>query len=135
MRLLVLSLMKINTTLLDTAGVSASDTTVTMIVKQNKMAKTQSVSSFQWASALLSLASGDADFDFNKLMIAYNQHPDVVSSSNDSAGGTGGVGSIALTGRMKCGVKRWLDETCEKAWGVVSSSTHDVPFLLGPFGG
>ena len=125
--------MKINTGFSESASTSVSDTTVGMIVKQNKMAKTQAVSSFQWASVLLSLSGGDAEFDFDKLMTAYNQHPDVVSTSNESAG-AGGVGSIALTGRMKCGVRRWLDATCQAAWGVVLSSTHDVPFLLGPFG-
>ncbi len=125
--------MKINTCFLERADNSIGDNMVGMIIRQNKMAKTQAVSSFQWASVLLSLASGESAFDFDNLMNAYNQHPEVVSTGNESAQ-AGGVGCIMLTGRMRYAVKRWLDATSLAAWNEVLSSTHDVPFGLGPFG-
>jgi hypothetical protein len=98
-------LLRIKTYWSDDRSTNKTDAALAQVVRQNKLSKTQSVSSFQWASILLTLADGDNTFDV--LMKKYNEHPEVVAlggadddDKDKKTGGTG-AGSIALTGKMK----------------------------------
>jgi hypothetical protein len=128
--LLISSLMKIPTILKSSEiGLSKADSAIHRIVKQNQAAKTQAVSSFAWASILLSLKD-TSTASFDELLDRYENHPEVISASDDSTG----TGSISMKGRMRFGVKNWVEKTCDLAWAEVEHSTHDIPFGMGCFG-
>ena len=103
------------------ADCSKEDSLILRIVRQNQMAKTQSVSSFQWACSLKSLKSSGINESCDVLMAKYDNHPEVRSTlslhdtgkeDDDDEGDTGtGCGSIALKGRMKQGVRNFLERT------------------------
>ena len=120
------------------SNMSKADSAILRIIRQNQAAKTEPVTSFQWASILRSIADDtvvDTDMNFASLMDMYNMHPEVAAlTADDDQDKTSGTGSIALSGKMKVAVRNWLERCSDAAWNEVMKSQHDFPFNLGPFG-
>ncbi len=108
------------------------ESVINRIVQQNVASKVQPISSFAWSSILKSVAPGDRvrDSTFEEALQAYNNHPMVVSYERSESG----MGSIALDGRKRQGVRNWMEKTSPECYEEVLKSTHDLPFGLGPFG-
>ena len=136
--LLISSLMNVRTRLDSAAGQPVGDSMILRILNQNKAAKTQAVSSWQWAVMLksMSLSPGSSDVDYQTLMDRYNNHPEVMSlrGNPDSDDKTTGTGNISLTGHKKLAVQYFLRRTSPKTWDIFASSCHDIPWKYGPFG-
>ena len=133
--LLVSSLLRITTIYSSAeAQLSAEESSVARVIKQNQQSKTQAVSSLQWAAMLKALSSSTEQYD--KILSLYENHPEVMAAQcpADDSKKSSGVGSLALGGRMKVAVRNWLYKTDARAWARIVSSTHDLPFALGPFG-
>ena len=115
------------------ANASSMQSAIGKIVKQNADSKVQPVSSLTWCSILSALQDdSDGTINFDTCMEAYNDHPEVRAWS-DNANETG-AGSISLDRRRKRAVKNWLEKTAKDAFRIVETSTHDIPFSMGPFG-
>ena len=126
---MISSFLKIATTVraTETKG-SCLENVINRIVTQNVNSKVQPISSFAWSSILKT--SAGAGTSFEDALNEYNNHPTVLAHDR----GDTGVGSIALDGRKRQGVRNWLDKCCEKAYQEVLVSTHDIAFGLGAFG-
>ena len=130
---LISSLLVLPTIFKATEAVSGSlASTIGKIVKQNADSRVQPVSSLSWASILKAMQDEGGTITFDSAMEAYNNHPEVRALSDKS--NENGSGSIALDKRRSSAVKNWLERTCEDAFKVVESSTHDIPFSMGAFG-
>jgi hypothetical protein len=79
---LISSLMKIPTTRksMDVEQ-SREESLIARVLSQNKAAKTQAVSSWQWAVMLKALGEG---VTYNDLMDKYNNHPEVVALKGEA---------------------------------------------------
>ena len=131
---LISSLLVVKTTFKATESITSPlDNTISKIVKQNADSRVQPVSSLAWASILSAMRdhSGQS-VKFDAALEAYNSHPEVRAHSDKSV--DGGAGAISLDNRRKAAVKNWLERTTPSAFKVVESSTHDLPFALGPYG-
>ena len=94
-------------------------------------AKTQAVSSYQWASILKKLtSSGTTTLTIDELQNLYNDLPEVQATLDEK----GGVGGLGLCGKMRTSVKNWLEKTDPDCWDQIGDSQHDYPFGMGPFG-
>jgi hypothetical protein len=134
---LISSLLLISTTFkAGDADGNTIDNAISRIIKQNTDAKVQPISSFMWASILKGMNdhASSTTTTYEEMMDRYNSHPEVVSHCNSEADAATGAGSILLDPKKRTAVRHWVDKTCSSAWNIVESSSHDIPYAMGPFG-
>ena len=130
------SLLKIPTTKLQSSSAgNAEESTIEWISRQNKAAKVQPITTYAWSAILKTLLPADLDVAsttgaLDRIITDYNNLPAVIAANT----APGGSGSLKLDGRKKNGVGNWLLRCGLPGWVVVRNSTHDYPFMLGPYG-
>jgi hypothetical protein len=130
---LISSLLRMKTTLRGSDSSNVVDSVISRIVKQNSDAKVQPVTSFMWASILLSLGENNSlgTVTYDDMMQRYNDHPEVLAQNTETD--DGGI-NISLDNKRQVAIRNWVERTSPSTWAVVEASQHDMPFNLGPIG-